>query len=68
MNEELYWEDHIDLVATKNIENDMNEGDVAANTSEAIYDNDLELASDDTLSREEIFYGQESWIVYSTWS
>ena len=43
--------DHIDLVATKNIENDMNygEGDVAANTSEAIYDNDLELASDDTL-------------------
>ena len=35
-------------------------GDVAANTSEAIYDNDLELASDDTLSREEIFYGQES--------
>ena len=24
-------------------------GDVSANTSEAIYDNDLELASDDTL-------------------
>ena len=51
MDEELYWKDHIDLVATKNIENDMNygTGDVAANTSEAIYDNDLELASEDTL-------------------
>ena len=43
MNEELYWKDHINLVATKNIENDMNygKGDVAANTSEAIYENDL---------------------------
>ena len=51
MDEELYWKDHIDLVATKYIEYDMNygKGDVAANTSEAIYDNDLELASDDTL-------------------
>ena len=51
MDDELYWKDHIDLVAIKNIENDMNygKGDVAANTSEAIYDKDLELASDDTL-------------------
>ena len=35
-------------------------GVVAANTSEEIYDNDLEFAS------EEIFYRQKSWIVCST--
>ena len=37
-------------------------GVVAANTSEEIYDNDLEFAS------EEIFYRQKSWIVCSTQS
>ena len=33
---------------------------VAANTRAAIYDNNLEFASDDTLKSEVIFYGQES--------